>query len=403
LTPAVSDSRSLSAALPFQASRSVLSVQALNSMTTGPNSVIIDLAALTANLRQFRHMVGSTPIMGVVKSDAYGHGLSAVGKALEKGGIDYLGVAFIHEAILLREGGVRLPIVILCGIRTREESRQVIDKDLIPVLFDLSAAEILSDESRRQGRKTRIHVKVDTGMGRLGVADADIVPFLQRIVAWDALDIEGLTTHLATADEPDTRFTEDQTRRFEAVIAAGRSLGIDLRRNSMANSAGIMCHQRTRFDMVRPGIMLYGGAPSPGFVSPVPLAPVMHLKARVVQVRDLHDKTPVSYGRTHTTSGPRRVAVLSAGYADGLPRALSNKGKVLVGGKRADIIGTVCMNLTLCDITQHADVKPGDEAVFLGPQGTECLTGDNLAAWAGTISYEIFCAIGPKNRRTYIE
>ena len=372
-------------------------------MIVGPNSVIIDLSALAANLRQFRDLVGPhIPIMGVVKSDAYGHGLLEVGRALEKNGIDCLGVAFLHEAILLREGGVRVPIVILCGIRTPEDSRQVIEKGLVPVLFDLSAAHALSEEARRQGRKARVHVKVDTGMGRLGIPDADIGPFLQRIAALDHLEIEGLTTHLATAEEPDTRFTEDQIRRFEAAIAVGRSLGLTLRHNSMANSAGIVCHKKARFDMVRPGIMLYGGRPSPAFAGTASLVPVMHLKARVVQVRDLPDKTPVSYGRTYTTGGPRRVAVLSAGYADGLPRALSNKGKVLVAGKRADIIGTVCMNLTVCDITHHPHVRVGDEAVFLGPQEGECLTGDDLAAWAGTISYEIFCAIGPRNKRTYI-
>lgn len=373
-------------------------------MIAGPNSVIIDLSALGANVRQFRGLVGpNTPIMGVVKSDAYGHGLLEVGKALETTGIECLGVAFLHEALVLREGGLRLPIVILCGIQTPEESLQVVGKGLIPVLFDLSAAETLSAESRRQGRKARIHVKVDTGMGRLGIPDADIGPFLKRMAAFDNLEIEGLTTHLATADEIDTRFTEDQIRRFEAAIAAGRSLGLDLRHNNMANSAGIMCHKRARFDMVRAGIMLYGGRPSPDFVSTAPLAPVMHLKARVVQVRNLPDKTPVSYGRTYITRGPRRVAILSAGYADGLPRTLSNRGKVLVQGKKADIIGTICMNLTTCDITRHTDVKVGDEAVFLGSQGRECITGDDLAAWASTISYEIFCAIGPRNVRTYIE
>jgi len=372
-------------------------------MIANPNSVIIDLAALVANLRQVRNLVGrDTRIMGVVKADAYGHGLLEIGRALETNGIDCLGVAYLHEALALREGGVRLPVVILCGIRTREESRQVLEKGLIPVLFDLSAAEVLSQECRTYGGKARVHLKVDTGMGRLGIADTDIGLFLQRAISFKNLEIEGLTTHLATADEPDAQFTEDQMKRFEAAIATGRSLGLNLPINHMANSAGIMRHQRTHFEMVRPGIMLYGGRPSPGVVSPASLAPVMHLKARVLQVRDLPDKTPVSYGRTYQTEGPRRVAVLSAGYADGLPRALSNRGKVLVGGQKADIVGTVCMNLTVCDITGYNGVRPGDEAVFLGSQGGECITGDDIARDAGTISYEIFCAIGRKNIRTYL-
>jgi len=373
-------------------------------MIISPNRIIIDLSALAGNFRQVKNLVGrNTRIMGVVKSDAYGHGLLEVGKALERNGIDCLGVAYLHEALALREGGVRLPIVILCGIRTREESRQVLEKGVTPVVFDLSSAEILSQECRSWGGKARVHLKVDTGMGRLGIADSEIGLFLRKVISFRNLEIEALTTHLATADESDTRFTEEQIERFETAILTGRSLGLDLPLNNMANSAGIMAHKRTLFDMVRPGIMLYGGCPSPGFVSAASLAPVMHLRAAVVQVRELPDKTPVSYGRTYRTEGPRRVAVLSAGYADGLPRSLSNRGKVLVEGKKADILGTVCMNLTVCDITGRKDVKPGDEAVFLGSQRGECITGDDMARDAGTISYEIFCAIGPKNIRTYIQ
>lgn len=374
------------------------------AMIASPNRVIIDLPALAGNFRQVRNLVHrNARIMGVVKSDAYGHGLLEVGRVLEKNGIDCLGVAYLPEALALREGGIQLPIVILCGIRTREEACKVLDKELTPVLFDLSTAEILSQECRSQGGKLRVQLKVDTGMGRLGIADSEIGLFLQKVISFKNLEIEGLTTHLSTADESDTRFTRDQIERFEKAISTGRSLGLNLPLNNMANSAGIMHHQKTLFDMVRPGIMLYGGRPSPDFVRSASLAPVMHLQAQVVQVRDLPDKTPVSYGRTYHTEGPRRVAVLSAGYADGLPRTLSNRGKVLVGGQQANIIGTVCMNLTVCDITGRKDVKPGDEVVFLGSQGAECITGDDMARLAGTISYEIFCAIGPKNMRTYIK
>ncbi|MBW1779126.1 MAG: alanine racemase [Deltaproteobacteria bacterium] len=372
-------------------------------MIASPNSVTVDLSALGRNLRQVRNLVSrDTRIMGVVKSDAYGHGLLEIGRALERDGIDCLGVAYLHEALDLREGGVRLPIVILCGIRTREESRQVLEKGLTPVLYDPTVAEILSQECQRQGRKARIHVKVDTGMGRLGISDNDIGPFLQEIISLKSLEVEALTSHLATADESGSRFSEDQIRRFEQAIFTGRSLGLRMTLNNMANSAGDMRHKGTHFDKVRPGIMLYGGLPSPDFNSPVPLAPVMHLKAQVVQVRNLPDKTPVSYGRTYYTEGPRRIAVISAGYSDGLPRRLSNRGHVLVGGGKVDIIGTICMNLTVCDISGHKDIKPGDEAVVLGSQGEECIKGDDIARVAGSISYEIFCAIGRKRIRKYV-
>jgi len=372
-------------------------------MIAHPNIVTIDLGALVSNLHQVRSRVGThTRIMGVVKADAYGHGLVEVGRTLESNGIDCLGVAYLYEALILRRGGIRVPVVVLCGIQTPDEARQVLENDLIPVVFDLGMAGMLSQECRNQGGSAKVHVKVDTGMGRLGVADADIGPFLQQLISLRNLDIEGLITHLATADEPDTRFTEDQIGRFETAVATGRSLGLDLTRNHMANSAGIMRHPRTYFDMVRPGIMLYGGRPSPDFLTRASLTPVMQLKSRVVQVRNLPDGTPVSYARTHWTRGPRRVAVLSAGYADGLPRTLSNRGKVLVGGRSASIIGRVCMNLTVCDITDHAEVRPGDEAVFLGSQGGEWISGDDVAGWAETIAYEIFCGIGRHHIRTYL-
>ena len=372
-------------------------------MIVSPNSITVDLSALARNLREVKNLISrDTRIMGVVKSDAYGHGPLEVGLALERNGVDCLGVAYLHEAIELREGGVRLPIVVLCGIRTREESCEVLEKRLTPVLFDLSVAEILSKECLKQGKRIGLHLKVDTGMGRLGISHNHIGPFLQKIISFKNLDIEALTSHLATADESDTRFSEDQIERFEQAVSIGRSLGLDLPLNNMANSAGIMHHKKAHFNMVRPGIMLYGGRPSLDVDSPVPLAPVMHLRAQVVQVRDLPDKTPVSYGRTYHTEGSRRIAVISAGYGDGLPRKLSNRGNVLVGGEKAAIIGTVCMNLTVCDITGLKGIKPGDEAVFLGSQGGKCITGDDIARHTGTISYEIFCAIGRKNIRKYV-
>ena len=372
-------------------------------MIASPNSVTIDLSALVRNLHQVRNLVSrDTRIMGVVKSDAYGHGLLEVGRTLEENGVDCLGVAYLHEAIDLRDGGVRLPIVILCGIRTREESHEVLEKALTPVLFDRGVAETLSQESVKRGKRARIHLKVDTGMGRLGISHNDIGPFLQEIIPLKNLDIEGLTSHLATADEPVPRFSEEQAERFEKAISIGRSMGLDLPLNNMANSAGIMGLKRTHFNMVRPGIMLYGGLPSPDFISPVPLAPVMHLRAQVVQVRDLPDNTPISYGRTYYTEGARRIAIISAGYSDGLPRNISNRGSVLVRGEKAAIVGTICMNLTVCDITGRREVELGDEVVLLGPQGGKSIEGDEIAKNAGTISYEIFCAIGRKNIRKYI-
>ncbi|MBU0732610.1 MAG: alanine racemase [Proteobacteria bacterium] len=372
-------------------------------MIRSPNRVIIDLSALVRNLHQVRNLVNrGARIMGVVKSDAYGHGLLEVGRTLEKNGVDCLGVAYLHEALDLRDGGIGLPIVILCGIRTREEAREVLEKRLIPVLYDLAVVETLSQESVKCGKRARIHLKVDTGMGRLGISHKDIGPFLQEIIGFKNLDIEALTSHLSAADEPGSRFSEEQARRFEKAISIGRSMGLDLPLNNMANSGGVMCHKKTHFDMVRTGIMLYGGLPSPDFISPAPLVPVMRFSSRVLQVRDLPDKTPISYGGTYHTQGRCRIAVVSAGYGDGLPRNLSNRGEVLIRGEKVPIVGTVCMNLTVCDITGLKEVEPGDEAVFLGSQGGEIIKVDDIARNAGTISYEIFCSVGRKNIREYV-
>jgi alanine racemase len=367
------------------------------------NTVTIDLAALAHNLYLARSLTSpGTKIMGIVKADAYGHGLLPVSQVLEGNKIDCLGVAHLHEALKLRKGGVKIPIIILCGIRTREEAREVVEKDLTPVVFDFSVAEVLDQECARQKKRTHIHLKVDTGMGRLGISHGEMQPFIQRIMTLRNLDIEALMSHLSSADERAKDFTRMQIKNFEKTIKMGRSLGLHLRLNNLANSAGIMAYKKAHFEMVRPGIILYGGLPSPKFKGPISPRPVMYLKGKILQVRNLPNNTPVSYGRTYYTQGPRRVAIISTGYGDGVPRSLSNLGEVLIGMKKASIVGTICMNLTVCDITDIGDVGPGDEAVFLGTQGQETITGDDIAKWAGTISYEVFCSIGQRHKRKYL-
>ncbi|MBC8461868.1 MAG: alanine racemase [Deltaproteobacteria bacterium] len=372
-------------------------------MNNDPNSVKIDLSALAHNLRQIRMLISKdTKIMGIVKSDAYGHGLFKVSQTLEKNGIDCLGVAYLHEALELREKGIKVPVVILCGIHSKDECCEVVGKDLTPVLFDLMMAEILDQESERQGKRTPIHLKVDTGMGRLGISHEDIAPFIKRIMAFENLDIKALTSHLSSADERVSDFTETQIKKFEKAIEVGHSMGLRLPLNNLANSAGIMGYKKAHFEMVRPGIMLYGCLPSPEFKTHVVLNPAMHFKGRILQIRDLPDQTPVSYGRTYYTKGARRLAILSVGYGDGIPRTISNRGSVLIRGNKVPIVGTICMDLSMCDITGLKDVRPGEEVVFLGSQGQETIIGDDIAGWAGTISYEILCSVGQRNKREYI-
>jgi alanine racemase len=368
------------------------------------NKVIIDLSALAYNLSQVKKLVGAkTKIMGVVKSDAYGHGMVPVSRALEENGVDSLGVAYLHEALELRENGIRLPIVILCGIKTGEDARQVVDNHFTPVLHDLSQAETLAVVCDRIGKRVPVHLKVDTGMGRLGIMDSDLEPLMRKIQGLKPLYLEALTSHLSSADESNRVFTENQIKRFRKAVETGQRMGLDLPLNNLANSAGIMAYKNSHFDMVRPGIMLYGGLPSPQFRSPINLKPAMHFKGRILQVRGLPDQTPISYGRTYYTKGLQNIAVLSAGYGDGLPRMLSNRGMVLVKGQMRDIVGRICMNMTMTNVSGIHGVTAGLEVVFLGKQGREIITGDQLADWGDTISYEIFCSLGQKNVREFVQ
>jgi alanine racemase len=371
-------------------------------MIQSPNRVKIDLGSLARNLGVVRSLVGpETRIMGVVKSDAYGHGLVPVSKVLEAEGVHCLGVAFPEEGVELRRSGVRCPVVVLCGIRSREDAADVLAMDLIPVLFDMGAAELLAGECAKRGKRIGVHVKVDTGMGRLGVPSEQVPDFLRRMSDFHMIDVVGLTSHLSSADEPSPEFTDMQIERFGRAVSAGRSMGFRLDFNNLANSAGVIRHRRSHFNLVRPGIMLYGGLPSPDFQDGPALAPAMLFEGRVLQVRDLPCDTPVGYGRTYCTQEDLRVAVLSAGYGDGLPRSLSNRGSVLIGGRRCNILGRVCMNMVVCDVSGLEGVGPGDKAVFLGRQAEEIITGEEMADWGGTISYEIFCSIGQRHIREY--
>ena len=371
-------------------------------MIHSQNSIKIDLSALVHNLNQVKKLIGpETRVMGIVKSDAYGHGLLQVSRVLEENGVDCLGVAHLREALELRRNGIRLPIVILCGIRTREDAREVVEKNITPVIFDLALAEVLAEECAREGKRINVQLKVDTGMGRLGIPHLEVAPFIKKITGYKEFYLEALMSHLSSADEPMTEFTEGQIKNFKKSVELGHAMGLDLPLNNLANSAGIMAHKDSHFAMVRPGIMLYGGLPSPEFRSPLPLKHVMNFKGQILQIRDMPDHTPVSYGRTYYTKGPRKIAVLSGGYGDGLPRSMSNRGRVLISGKRVKVTGRVCMNMMMSDITGLNDAVPGNEVVFLGAQEDEIITGDDIAGWGKTISYEIFCSIGQRNFREY--
>ena len=367
------------------------------------NIVRVDLSALAHNLDQVRQLVDSrVKVMAVVKADAYGHGLVPVGRHLAQCGADALGVMDLNEAVLLRDAGLDLPIFILAGLDPRD-CGEVLDRDLTPFVYEPGLARALNEAARSRDRLFPVHLKMDTGMNRLGATPSEAESFLTEIHGLENLAVTGLATHFADADLKDGDFIDLQLGRLEGLIGRAREMGFDqLGLSNAANSAAVMSLPRAHLDMVRPGLMLYGDYPAEHLRTRADLKPAMSMVSQVIQVKKVPAGGTVSYGRTWTAEQETTIAILPLGYTHGFKRLFSNNGWALIRGQRAPIRGRVCMNLTMFDVTHIPGVVPGDEVVLLGGQGGENLTGGELAELAGTISYEIFCNLGSLNRREYI-
>jgi len=336
----------------------------------------------------------------VVKADAYGHGAVAVTEALEKMGVARFGVATVQEGITLREAGFRVPILIM-GAWLPEHGSEILNYRLTPIIYDADAAERLARLLPSDMRPYPVHIKTDTGMGRLGLSPEQTLSLLQSPPLRGPLRAEGLMTHLADADNEDPAYTKAQIQRFQGLVDQIERGGFRIPLIHAANSAAILFHPSAHFTSVRPGIMLYGyHTASPDRDAP-DLVPVLRLTTKVVQVRGLPSGQRISYNGAFTTTRPSRIAVLPVGYADGYSRLLSNRGAVLIKEQRAPVVGRVCMDMTMVDVTDVADVRPGDEAVLIGQQGAQSISAVDLAAWLDTIPYEILCGIGPRVPRIY--
>jgi alanine racemase len=368
-----------------------------------PNEVIIDLGAIKHNLAEIKRLAGrDTRIAAVVKSDAYGHGMIPVAKTLESAGINYLGVFEYQEALDLRKAGCKVPILIMMGI-TADEVSDVVENQLTTALFQRDIAKNLSNTALERGVTVPVHVKVDTGMTRLGVPWANVTDFLRSLSSLKGIRIEGIFSHLAVADVPDEPFTGEQIRRFLHAVEASRRTGVCDDAVHVANSAALLGNRGLEVGMIRPGILLYGSPPSPGWKAASAFRPAMTFRSRVIQVRRVPAGTSVSYGRTYTAPESTRIATIPVGYDDGYSRRLSNQGEVLLHGTRVPIVGRVCMNLTMLDVSSLRDVAVGDEVVLLGVQGEAQITAEEIAEKAGTISYDVYCSLGKSNRRTYVD
>lgn len=368
-------------------------------MPNRPTRVSIDLEALGANLAEARRLAGpGAAVLAMVKADAYGHGASIVAPALEARGAEAFGVAAVEEGIELRDAGVRAPVFVFCGT-FRGEADEAVRARLTPVLFDGASIDAFAEAAARSGRRVGVHVKIDTGMGRLGVEPAEAEALVARIERRPELRLEGLCTHLARADDPDGASASRQVEDLRALARrfgprAGGSL-------HFANSAALFALPRGQGDtLVRPGLMLYGAYPHPSFRERASLRPVLRWSTAVLLVKRVPRGRGLSYGRTFVTSRDSVIATVPVGYADGYPWSLSNRGFVLVAGRRAPVVGRVCMDLTLVDVTDAGAVRPGDEVVLLGRQGGAEIRVEDLAEAAGTLPYEILSRIGRRVPRS---
>lgn len=365
-----------------------------------PTWAEIDLQALSANLRAIRARVGTRPILAVVKANAYGHGAPMVARSLEKEGVESLGVALPEEGIELRRAGVAVPILILGGF-TPEQAEAVLLHRLVPAVYRKDQVEALSRAASRRGVEATVHLKVDSGMGRLGVPPEDVPAFASVLAGADSIRVTGAFSHLAVADDPADPFTRRQMDLFSESVEAARERGLRPAEIHLANSAAILDHPPAWLSLVRPGLVLYGYPPS-AKVTPLEVTPVLSLKTRIIYVKEVPAGTSLGYGRTFVAARPMRIASLALGYDDGLPRLASNRGHVLVRGRPAPIVGRISMDLTTVDVTGVPGAALGDEVTVIGRSGEERIGADRMAAWAETIPWEVLCGIGSRVPRLFL-
>ncbi len=358
----------------------------------------IDLDALAQNIRGLKERAQGALMTAVVKANAYGHGAQAVGRAALAAGADRLAVVNVDEGQQLRAAGITAPILVL-GPFPLSDARRIVELGLTPTVNSLEMALALAQAAAREGVAQPIHLKVDTGLARYGLPPREVIALAESLREVPALAVEGLFTHFATADEGEKTYTRQQYKAFLAV--AQRLPWIPLRH--VSNTATILDMPEMSLDLVRPGIGIYGYYPSPQVSRSVPLRPILSLKSRVTRLTRLAPGQSVSYGRTWRAQRASLIALAVCGYGDGLPRALSNRGSVLIRGRRAPIVGRVCMDMCMIDVTDLPKVALGDEIVFIGRQGEEEIGADEVADLCATISYEILCGLAARVPRLYLQ
>ena len=376
----------------------------------------IDLDCIAHNVKVIRALIGKRKeILGVVKADAYGHGVLDVARELLQNGVERLAVSMLDEAIQLRTNGIDVPILVLSYTNPRRAD-QIIEHNITQTVYSNDLAEALSEEATRQGKNVKIHIKIDTGMTRVGfMSGYSIVNNISYISKLPGIIIEGLFTHFSAADCEDSSYTEMQFEKFMSICSELARVGVYIPIKHVANSAAILKYPHMHLDMVRPGLILFGLTPfestieasnetSLDEVEQFGLRPAMQIKSYVIMNKDVEAGVDISYGRTFTTKRPSKIATVPIGYADGFSRALSNKAIVLINGEKAPVVGRICMDQCMVDVTDFSqEVLLGDEVVLIGNQGSERITASQVATLAGTINYEIVCLVGKRIPRIYLK
>lgn len=357
----------------------------------------VDLDAVACNIRLLKGQANGAALLAVVKANAYGHGAVAVARAALAAGADRLGVICVDEGEQLRRAGIAAPILVM-GHTPATDAARLVDLSLTGTVASRETAEALARAAAQRGVRLAVHVKVDTGLNRYGFTLAEALALGDWLRDLSSLEVEGLFTHFASADEPDKGYTLDQYARFRPVA---EGLGwVPIRH--VANTAALLDMPDLSLEMVRPGLGIYGLYPSGVVRRDLGLMPALSLKSRIVRLTALAPGDPVSYGRTWRAARPSLIGLVMCGYADGLPRSLSSRGSALVRGQRAPIVGRVCMDMCMVDVTDVPDVATGDEVVLIGCQGEEEISADDVAELAGTISYEILCGVTARVPRLYL-
>ena len=363
-----------------------------------PTRIVVDLDQLTFNLRSIRAHVG-VPVMGIVKANAYGHGLVPVALHLQAQGVDQLGVAFVEEGMALRQAGITTPILVLGGILGRQVT-QYLAHDLEITVSSIDKLRQVEAAAQAMGRKAVIHLKIDTGMERIGVHSYSARTFIEAAVASRWCELKGIYSHLACADDPASPMTLQQLERFQEACGHIERLGAPMPLRHLANSGGVLHFPQTWLDMVRPGILMYGVLPDPASRGTVDVRPAMSLASQVVYFKVVKAGNTVSYGATWTAARDTRVVTVPIGYGDGYPRSLSSRGEVLIRGQRHPIVGRICMDQFMVDVGEGSAWNE-DEVILIGAQGGERITVETVARQAGTIPYEILVGLNDRIPREY--